>query len=385
MDKKSKIFVAGGTGLVGNSIITALEKAGYKNIVASKFSRSKDDSITTRFVKIDLTDSNAVSVFFEEEKPEYVFLAAAKVGGIIANSTYRAEFIYENLQIQNCVIHQSYLSGVKKMIFLGSSCIYPKKCPQPMQENHLLTTELEYTNEPYAIAKITGVRMCESYNLQYGTNFIPVMPTNLFGDNDNFDLEKSHVLPAIIRKIHFGRMFEEGNFQAIRTDLTKNPIDGVDGNSSEAEIRAVIEKYGVEQNDNEVFVTLWGTGSPRREFLHSDSLASASVFIMEKINFMDIVRDFCGYEEITDYRNKQEIRNTHINVGAGEDISIRDLAEMIKTIVGFTGTINWDTEKPDGTFQKLLDVSRLKHYGWEDEMSFKEKVKEIYINYSNKR
>ncbi|MBU0671384.1 GDP-L-fucose synthase [Patescibacteria group bacterium] len=298
MKKDSKIYIAGHRGLVGSSIYRCLEKAGYTNIIKKT---SKE---------LDLRNQKDTQDFFKKEKPEYVFLAAAKVGGILANNTYRADFIYDNIQIQNNIIHSSYLSKIKKLLFLGSSCIYPKECPQPMKEDYLLTSELEYTNEPYAIAKIAGIKMCESYNLQYKTNFISVMPTNLYGPNDNFDLKNSHVLPALIRKFHEAK------------------------------------------KKNSKYVEVWGTGKPRIEFLYSDDLADACVFLMEKINFNDLIKD------------KKEIRNTHINIGTGTDISIKELALLIKKITGFKGEIKWNKSKPDGTMQKLLDVTKLKKLGW---------------------
>ncbi len=361
MKFEDKIYIAGHTGLVGSSILRNLESKGYSNFVF------------TPYPEYDLRDQNQVELFFEKEKPEYVFLAAAKVGGIVANNTYRAEFIYDNLQIQNNIIHFSYKCGAKKLLFLGSSCIYPKNCPQPMKEEYLLTDTLEYTNEPYAIAKITGIKMCESYNLQYGTNFISVMPTNLYGPNDNYDLEKSHVLPAIIRKMHLGKCLMENDWDGIRTDLDKLPIEEIDGKSSETEIKNKLLKYGIKLETRnsklKTQITLWGTGSPRREFLYSDDLADACVFLMENTNFADLKAD------------KKEVRNTHINIGTGKDISIKELAELIKEIVGFEGNINWDGSKPDGTPQKLLDVSKLNSLGWKDKISLRVGIAKVYQNY----
>ena len=365
MNKNSKIYIAGHRGLVGSAIVRNLQSKGYENLV---FATHKE---------CDLTKAEDVKNFFEKNKPEYVFLAAAKVGGIIANNTYRADFIYQNIQIQNNVIHQAYLSGVQKLIFLGSSCIYPKNSPQPMAEKHLLTSELEYTNEPYAIAKIAGIKMCESYNLQYGTNFIAVMPTNLYGQNDNFDLEKSHVLPALIRKMHIGKALQNNDWKAIKSDLQKNNIEGVNENSSESEISNILEKYGI----SKLGVKLWGTGKPRREFLHSNDLADACVYLAEKINFQDILKNEF---QITDFSypiTVQNIRNTHVNIGTGRDISIKELAEMISDIVNYEGKIIWDSEKPDGTFQKLLDVSKLHSYGWEDKIDFREGIEKVYADY----
>jgi len=360
MKKDSKIYIAGHTGLVGSSIHRHLQSKGYTNFV---FTLSSE---------YDLRNQQQVEDFFRKEKPEYVFLAAAKVGGIVANNTYRAEFIYDNLQIQNNIIHCSYQYGVKKLLFLGSSCIYPKNCPQPMKEEYLLTDTLEYTNEPYAIAKIAGIKMCESYNLQYGTNFISVMPTNLFGPNDNYDLEKSHVLPAIIRKMHLGKCLMNNDWDAIRKDLNKLPIEEVDGSAPEKTILEKLSKYGLQVSNSpspQVSIELWGSGSPRREFLYSDDLADACIFLMENTNFADLKE------------GKKEIRNTHINIGVGKDISIKELAELVQEIVGFEGEILWDTTKPDGTPQKLLDVSKLNGLGWKEKISLREGIAKVYHNY----
>ena len=312
MTKTSKIYIAGHRGLVGSAIVKNLTCKGYTNIIA----KTHDE--------LDLTNQQAVAEFFEQEKPEYVILAAARVGGIVANNTYRADFIYENLQIQNNIIHQSYVHGVKKLLFLGSTCIYPKNAPQPMKEDYLLTSELEYTNEPYAIAKIAGIKMCESYNLQYGTNFISVMPTNLYGPNDNFDLEKSHVLPALLRKMH------------------------------EAKLQGKKE------------VEIWGSGKPRREFLYSEDMADACVFIIESVDFKDVSD------------GKTEVRNTHINIGTGEDISIEELAKLIQRVVGFEGTLVFDTSKPNGTMEKLTDPSKLHALGWKYKVELEEGIQEVY-------
>ena len=312
MEKNSKIYIAGHRGLVGSAIVKNLESKGYHNLI---YRTHKE---------LDLMNQDAVTSFFKSEQPEYVILAAAKVGGIVANNTYRADFIYENLQVQNNVIHQSYLHGVTKLLFLGSTCIYPKNCPQPMKEEYLLTSELEYTNEPYAIAKIAGIKMCESYNLQYGTNFISVMPTNLYGPNDNFDLETSHVLPALLRKMH------------------------------EAKV------------NSEPRVEIWGSGKPRREFLYSEDMADACVFLMEKINFCDIIKV------------NKEIRNTHINIGTGEDISIKELALLIKKIVGYEGGLYFNSKKPDGTMVKLTDSSKLHKLGWKHKIDLEEGIKKVY-------
>jgi len=326
MNKTSKIYIAGHKGLVGSAIVKNLEVKGYTNLVYK----------THR--ELDLLDSHAVADFFESEKPEYVILAAAKFGGIVANNTYRADFIYENLQIQNNVIHQSYLNNVTKLLFLGSTCIYPKNTPQPMKEDSLLTSELEYTNEPYSIAKIAGIKMCESYNLQYGTNFISVIPTNLYGPNDNFNLETSHVLPALLRKMHEAKL----------------------NNTSKVEI--------------------WGSGKPRREFLYSEDMADACVFILEKRDFSDMyevengINDSCTPNSV----KAKEIRNTHINIGTGIDISIRELAETIKKIVAYKGELYFNDTKPDGTMVKLTDPSKLHALGWVHKVELKEGIKTMY-------
>jgi len=369
MNKTSKIYIAGHRGLVGSAIVKNLESKGYTNLV---YRTHKE---------LDLLDSNAVAEFFKAEKPEYVILAAAKVGGIVANNTYRADFIYENLQIQNNVIHQSYLNDVEKLLFLGSTCIYPKNAPQPMREDSLLTSELEYTNEPYAIAKIAGIKMCESYNIQYGTNFISVMPTNLYGPNDNFDLETSHVLPALLRKMHEAKL------------------------------------------NNTPQVEIWGSGKPRREFLYSEDMADACVFILESRDFKDTIGEAkathpnalgcaplgapiqgeakathpkSGEAEATHPRAASgcaplgapsgakathptiEIRNTHINIGTGVDISIKELAETIKKIVGYEGELYFNDTKPDGTMVKLTDPSKLHALGWKHTTELEEGISTMY-------
>lgn len=360
MEHHSKIYVAGHRGLVGSAIVNNLKKRGYNNIVYRTHS------------ELDLTDANAVASFFESEQPEFVFLAAAKVGGIVANNVYRADFIYENLMIQNNVIHQSYVHKVKKLLFLGSTCIYPKNCPQPMKEEYLLTDTLEYTNEPYAIAKIAGIKMCESYNIQYSTNFISVMPTNLYGPNDNFDLEKSHVLPALLRKITLAKALEENSWNIIKEDLDKLPIEGVSGDSAESDILKILNKHGVVTSDNgEVSVEIWGSGKPMREFLWSEDMADACVFIMENREFKDVVN------------NTAEMRNTHINIGTGEDISIADLADLIKEKVGFKGTFVFNTDKPDGTMKKLTDVNKLNGLGWRHSVRVEDGIEQIYDWYKN--
>ncbi|WP_084722049.1 GDP-L-fucose synthase family protein [Sulfurovum lithotrophicum] len=403
MQKNSKIYVAGHRGLVGSAIVNNLKAKGYTNVIGRTHS------------ELDLLDQNAVKEFFETEKPDYVFLAAAKVGGIVANNTYRADFIYENLQIQNNIIHQSYLNGVKKLMFLGSTCIYPKNCPQPMKEEYLLTSELEYTNEPYAIAKIAGIKMCESYNLQYGTNYISVMPTNLYGPNDNFDLEKSHVLPALIRKVHLGKALEENNWEAIRNDLNKLPIEGIDGSASEKEILSILDKYGIkslniEHSKLNISIEIWGSGNPKREFLYSTDMADACVFLMENRDFKDIISqqftntpitnnlslsqstitqpmaDEKSCEALTQPQSLSqstitEVRNTHINIGTGTDISIKDLAYMIKDLICFNGELYFNTDKPDGTMKKLTDVSKLHSLGWKHSVELKDGIEKIYTWY----
>ncbi|HEY4785447.1 MAG TPA: GDP-L-fucose synthase [Bacteroidales bacterium] len=362
MNKDSRIYIAGHKGLVGSAIHRKLKEKGYHNFVL----RTSQE--------LDLTDQLATYDFFNKEKPEYVFLAAAKVGGIMANNTYRADFIFNNIQIQNNIIYAAYKQGVKKLLFLGSSCIYPKNAPQPMKEEHLLTSPLEYTNEPYAIAKIAGIKTCESFNLQYGTNFISVMPTNLYGFNDNFDLEKSHVLPALIRKMHLGKALYNKDWSQIRSDLDNRPIEGVNGSNTETQILEKLAKYGIQASNNNVEVTLWGTGNPKREFLFSDDLADACVFIMNNVDFKDLVK-------LSETGN--EVRNTHINIGSGIDLSIRELSEMIKRIVNFQGNIVWDSSKPDGTYQKLMDVSKLKKLGWEYQVNLSDGISMVYKNYSN--
>ncbi|MDD2539607.1 MAG: GDP-L-fucose synthase [Desulfuromonadaceae bacterium] len=342
MHLNSKIYIAGHRGLVGSALVRELSNRGYTNL------------ITRTHAELELTDPVAVAAFFDQEKPEYVFLAAAKVGGIVANNTYRAEFIYQNLTIQNNIIHQSYLHGVKKLLFLGSTCIYPRACPQPMKEDYLLTSELEYTNEPYAIAKIAGIKMCESYNLQYGTNYISVMPTNLYGPGDNFDLEKSHVLPAMVRKMHLAKLLEAGDMGAVLKDLQV---------ATEEEARAILDKFGVSAES----VQIWGTGKPRREFLWSEDMAAACVYLMENRDFTD-----------TYTPGATEIRNSHINIGTGEDISIAELAELVRSIVGFGGTLVFDDRKPDGTLKKLTDVSKLHALGWKHQVTLEDGVERIY-------
>ena len=355
MNSDSKIYIAGHRGLVGSAIWKQLESKGYKNLIGRSSS------------ELDLTDAVATEQFFEQEQPEFVFLAAAHVGGIMANTTYRADFIYKNLQIQQNVIFNAYKHGVKKLLFLGSTCIYPKEAAQPIKEDELLTDVLEYTNEPYAIAKIAGIKLCESFNIQYGTNFISVMPSNLYGPNDNFDLEKSHVLPAMIRKIYLSKCLMEDNWGALRTDINKRPVEGTSGSNSNEELEAVLNKYGIFSDR----VELWGTGKPMREFLWSEDMADACVFVMEKVNFKDVSKDM------------QEIRNTHINIGTGKDITIKDLSTLIAETIGYTGTILFDASKPDGTMKKLTDVSKINGLGWKHHIAIEEGVKNIFNWYIN--
>ncbi|WP_288613352.1 GDP-L-fucose synthase [uncultured Bacteroides sp.] len=351
LDKNAKIYVAGHRGLVGSAIWKNLQDKGYTNLIGKTHK------------ELDLLDAVSVRKFFDEEQPEYVFLAAAFVGGIMANSIYRADFIYKNLQIQQNVIGESFRHNVKKLLFLGSTCIYPRDAEQPMKEEVLLTSPLEYTNEPYAIAKIAGLKMCESFNLQYGTNYIAVMPTNLYGPNDNFDLERSHVLPAMIRKIHLAHCLKQGDWDAIYKDLNQRPVEGIDGNSSKEDILAILAKYGISNSE----VKLWGTGTPLREFLWSEEMADASVFVMEHVDFKDTYK-----------QGDKDIRNCHINIGTGKEISIRELAELIVSTVGYQGQLTFDSTKPDGTMRKLTDPSKLHALGWHHKVEIEEGVQRMY-------
>jgi GDP-L-fucose synthase len=452
MDTNSRIYIAGHNGMVGSAIKRKLEEHGYKNLIYC----SSDE--------LDLTEQESVRKFFEKKKPEYVFLAAAKVGGIMANNTFRAQFIYENLMIQNNIIHQSFKTGVKKLLFLGSSCIYPRLAPQPLKEEYLLTSELEYTNEPYAIAKIAGIKMIESYNIQYGTDFLSVMPTNLYGPNDSYDLQKSHVLPAMIRKIHLAKCVENGDWNSIRKDLQKRPIENINGTASEDLIIELLGKYGIVMNDfhkelhslnpkslirnpKSVFVKLWGSGSPYREFMHVDDMAAACLHIMEKVSFRDLIQiqgktddslhaavvpsssvrgpqssvpnqpsavsdppssvsglpssvsglpssvnspqssvpgplsSISGPPSAVTSQPSAVILNTHINLGTGVDLTIRELAEMIKNIIGFKGTIEWDPSKPDGTPRKLMDVTKMRALGFEPKISLINGIERTYTDY----
>lgn len=354
MDKRSKIYIAGHRGLVGSAIVRNLQLNGYTNLLLKTHA------------ELDLTNQQAVHDFFANEKPEYVFLAAAKVGGIHANNTYRADFIYDNLQIQNNIIHASYQNNVKKLLFLGSSCIYPKEAPQPMPEDCLLTGVLEYTNEPYAIAKIAGIKLCESYNLQYGTNYIAVMPTNLYGPNDNFDLENSHVLPAMIRKTYLAKLLDEDNYDAIKQDLR------LDASFTNQQIQEQLSKYGISKNQELTTLKLWGSGNPYREFLYVDDMADACIYVMNKVDFTDLIQD------------KSEIRNTHINIGTGDDLTIRELAYLIKEQIRFNGQIEFDATKPDGTYRKLQGVSKLNQLGWQAKVSLINGVTNLINWYLNK-
>ena len=392
LDKNTRIYVAGHRGLVGSAIWNNLKTRGYNNLIGRSHS------------ELDLTDKVAVRRFFDEEQPEAVVLAAAFVGGIMANSLYRADFLMQNMKMQCNVFSNAYSHGVKKLLFLGSTCIYPKNAPQPMREDALLTSELEYTNEEYAIAKIAGLKMCESYNLQYGTNYIAVMPTNLYGPNDNFHLENSHVMPAMMRKVYLAKLLHDNNWQAIRNDMDKRPInptdklraiigDGnVDGRNTEERIARALAYYGIEDNK----VTLWGTGSPLREFLWSEDMADASVYLLLNVDFKDVI----GIEKYSsvfygaktdgsvDRNNSEgrggaipslgEIRNCHINVGTGKELSIKALSELVVKAVGFEGEVVWDSTKPDGTPRKLIDVSKLHSLGWTHKVEIEDGVRMLF-------
>ncbi|MDY6106469.1 MAG: GDP-L-fucose synthase [Candidatus Limisoma sp.] len=351
MEKNAKIYVAGHRGLVGSAIWKNLQSKGYTNLVGRTHA------------ELDLLDGAAVKAFFDAERPEYVVLAAAFVGGIMANSVYRADFIYRNLQIQQNVIGESFRHGVKKLLFLGSTCIYPREAPQPIPESALLTSPLEYTNEPYAIAKIAGLKMCESFNLQYGTNYIAVMPTNLYGPNDNFDLVSSHVLPAMIRKMHLARLLNEGDWDGLRRDLDRRPVGNVDGSATEQVIIDTLAGYGISPDA----LSLWGSGRPIREFLWSEDMADASVFVMENVDFKDTYNPA-----------ERDIRNCHINIGSGREVTIAQLAELVRRAVGYAGKILWDSSKPDGTMRKLTDVSRLHSLGWHHRMEIEDGVPALY-------
>lgn len=354
MDKNSKIYVAGHNGLVGSAIKEALERKGYRNIIGRSFE------------ELDLRRQHDTEQFLMQERPDAVILCAAKVGGIMANNTLRAEFIYENLMIEANVIHAAYLAGVKKLVFLGSSCIYPRDAPQPLKEDYLLTSPLEYTNEPYAIAKIAGLKMCESYNLRYGTDFIAVMPTNLYGPRDNFNLTGGHVMPSLMRRIHLAKLLEEGDTAGIRHDLDKRPVDGIDGNAGQEQILSLLEKQGISRKDDGITVTVWGTGKPLREFMYSGDMADATVYVMEKISFRDLTGDM------------KEVRNTHINIGTGEEVTISELADLLRKVTGFRGRMVFDTSKPDGTPRKLMDSSKLHSLGFMHKTSLEEGAAKMY-------
>ena len=392
LNKDSKIYIAGHKGLVGSAIWRNLEQRGYRNLVG----RSHRE--------LDLTDQIAVRNFFDSERPDAVVLAAAFVGGIMANSIYRADFIMQNMKMQCNVIENAYLHGVKKLLFLGSTCIYPKAAPQPMKEDALLTSPLEYTNEEYAIAKIAGLKMCESYNLQYGTNYIAVMPTNLYGPNDNFHLENSHVMPAMMRKIYLAKLIHNGDWEAIKTDMNKRPINptdalrsiigegNVDGNNPQERILKALAFYGIADNK----VTFWGDGSPLREFLWSEDMADASVHVLLHVDFKDIIgiekysSVFYGskVDGAVDRNNSEgrggaipalgEIRNCHINIGSGKELTIKDLATKVAKAVDFTGTIVWDATKPNGTPRKLIDVEKLHRLGWHHKVDIDEGISRLY-------
>lgn len=386
MHISDSVLVAGGTGLAGSAIVRALIGKGFQNIIATYHTRDpadcfmKSDLVVCKFVKIDLLDPSAVVKLFNDETPEYVFLAAARVGGIMANHIYRAQFIYENLQIQNNIIHNSYLFGVKKLIFLGSTCVYPTNAPQPMHEACLLTDTLEYLSEPYGIAKIAGIKMCESYNLQYGTNYISVMPTNLYGPNDNYDLTNSHFLPAFIRKMHLGKSLLNDDWEAVRRDFNKNPVDGVTGDSTEGRIVQILNKYGIQKSGkSHGSIMLWGTGRPRREVMLSDDLADACLFIMMNIDFMDLSKYSAEYSAGL---VKNEVRNTQINIGLGADYTLYDIAYLVKDVVGYNGDIAWNKEMPDGTFQKLTGVDRLNDLGWQREFNLRQGIIDTYSFYA---
>ncbi len=365
MKQNSKIYIAGHTGLVGSAITKTLTEKAYTNLLTRDIS------------ELDLTKQADVKAFFEQEKPEYVILAAAKVGGVVANNTYRGEFIYQNLMIQNNVIHQAYLNGVKKLLFLGSTCIYPREAPQPMQEEYLLSGPLEYTNEPYAIAKIAGMKLCESYNIQYDTNFIAVMPTNLYGPKDNFDLEKSHVLPAILRKIHLGKCLENDNWDAIRKDLRTLPIEGVDHSCSQEEILQALSTVGVIRKNGQSSVEIWGTGKPMREFMYSEDMAAACVYLMEKVSIAQI-NSFSP----ADLDSSAPERKIHfVNIGTGSEISIAALADKIKDSLSYQGKIHFNTAKPDGTMRKLTNVKLLKALGFKHKVELDEGIGLIYQAY----
>jgi GDP-L-fucose synthase len=370
MKTDSKIYVAGHTGLVGSALTNTLRDKGYSNLLL----RTMEE--------LDLTDQKAVDEFFSVQRPEYVLIAAAKVGGIVANNTLRADFIYVNLMIQSNMIYCAWKYGVKKLLFLGSTCIYPKNAPQPMKEDYLLTSRLEFTNEPYAIAKIAGLKMCESFNIQYNTNFIAVMPTNLYGHGDNYNLEASHVLPALLRKFHLGKCLENNDIEAIRKDLNRYPVENNKGNSDQESIIKILDKYGIkltgkgQTGKKQVAVTIWGTGTPMREFMNSKDMAEACVFIMENTDVNDIVNFHKTGKSDPEYHPPH-----FLNIGTGEEISIRDLAYKIKSLTGFSGDVVFDSTKPDGTMRKTTDTSALKGLGYRHKIGLDEGLKGTYGQY----
>jgi GDP-L-fucose synthase len=370
MKTNSKIYVAGHTGLVGSALTRTLKEKGYTNLLL----RTMEE--------LDLTDQKAVDLFFSEQRPEYVLIAAAKVGGIVANNTLRADFIYVNMMIQSNIIYSAWKYGVKKLLFLGSTCIYPKNAPQPLKEDYLLTSRLEFTNEPYAIAKIAGLKMCESFNIQYNTNFIAVMPTNLYGYGDNYNLESSHVLPALLRKFHLGKCLEDWNIQAIRKDLNRYPIENVNGGSDEKSILAILDKYGIklsgsgEPDKKKVAVSIWGTGAPLREFMNSKDMAEACVFVMENIEVKDITAIHKTGKSDPEYHPPH-----FLNIGTGEEISIKDLANKVKSLTGFNGEVVFDSSKPDGTMRKATDTGALKGLGYRHKISLDEGLAGTYRQY----
>jgi len=361
MDLKDKIYIAGHRGLVGSAIVRQLESRGFTNLLMRTHK------------ELDLTNQVQVQTFFEQEKPDYVILAAAKVGGIHANNTYPADFIYQNMMIEANVINSAYENKIKRLLFLGSTCIYPKAVEQPMREDALLTDVLEPTNEPYALAKIAGIKLCESYNRQYGTDFRSVMPTNLYGESDNFNLENSHVIPAIMRKIHLAKCLENNDWKAIKQDLIKNPINGVTENTNNDKILKILAKHGIILNIKHsklnVAVAIWGTGNAMREFLYVDDMAQASLFVLE-LN-----------KEI--YKAHTQSMLSHINIGTGKDVTIREMVEIMKEVVGYTGKLTFDTTKPDGAPRKLIDVARLKRMGWRYSINLESGLERTYKWYLN--
>ena len=400
MEPTSKIYVAGISGMVGSAIARELIRQGYINLIGSYHKHTPASALLTpaefddisihnqspiTAYQLDLTEQSAVHSFFAQHQPDYVVLAAAKVGGIMANNTYRADFIYQNLIMEANVIHAAHAYGVKKLLFLGSSCIYPKLAEQPMREEALLTGPLEPTNEPYAIAKIAGIRMCDAFNRQYGTNFISAMPTNLYGPGDNYNLETSHVLPALIRKMHLAKLTASGDIQAIeRDEAMSGPIpDDILRDLGVERANSITETQRTQGEDKRRYalcslrlcceqsvVRLWGSGKPKREFLHVDDLASACVFLLERVNYQGIA-----------FTDNSGTVQSHINISTGQEISIRELAEMVKETVGFQGEISWDSDKPDGTPRKLMDFGRMRQLGWKGEIGLKDGIAQAYADY----